>query len=568
MRLVPRERRLRAYGLAVMAVAVATLVRWLLQPLLEQNLPFITFFGAAFLVAWWGGFGPTVVAVVLSAVLADALFLAPVTTSAQETLVSILGLGLFVAIGLATGIMGEQRLRAQSRAEIHAAEAARSQELAEETAAQAEEEAVRAEEEAERAEDEATRAAEALQALQRAQDELRQSQKMEAVGQLAGGVAHDFNNILTAIAGYTGFLLQDLPERDPKRADALGIAEAIDRAAALTQQLLAFSRKQVLQPTVVDVRELLEDTGRMLRRLIGEHIDLAIVTGPLLSPVLADRGQLSQVLVNLALNARDAMPMGGRLTMEARDMPLTEDYAGAHLAVESGDYVQLAVSDTGHGMTPEIQARIFEPFFTTKPREEGTGLGLSTVFGIVKQLGGHIFVYSEPGQGTTFKIYLPRAEAAGIPPVVPIPDKMQRGSETILLVEDDSAIRGVTVRMLNGWGYAVLAAATPREALDLAGNYQGEIHLLLTDVVLPEMTGPQLARVLLASRPGLSVLYMSGYTDTAMLFQGWLEAGTRFMQKPFTPAQLQRQLREVLELGGWRPATGELPPGRGGEEAV
>jgi CheY-like chemotaxis protein len=304
----------------------------------------------------------------------------------------------------------------------------------------------------------------------------------------------------------------------------------------------------------------------MLRRLIGEHIDLAIVTAPQLSPVLADRGQLSQVLVNLAVNARDAMPMGGRLTMEACDISLTEQYADAHIAVESGDYVRLAVSDTGHGMTPEIQARIFEPFFTTKPREEGTGLGLSTVFGIVKQLGGYIFVYSEPGQGTTFRIYLPRAEAAAVPTSVPSPARMQRGSETILLVEDDSAIRLVMVRMLSGWGYAVLVASTPREALDLAGNHQGEIHLLLTDVVLPEMTGPQLARVLLAARPRLPVLYMSGYTDTAMLSQGWLEAGTHFMQKPFTPAQLQRQVREALDVGGLHPATDEPPPGRRGDQ--
>ena len=263
---------------------------------------------------------------------------------------------------------------------------------------------------------------------------------MDAIGQLAGGVAHDFNNILTVISGYCGLLLNRTPVSDPRREDVVGIQEAADRAAALTQQLLAFGRKQIMQPMVLDLREVIEDTGRMLRRLLGEHIQLAITTGPLLSPVFADRGQLSQVLVNLAVNARDAMPEGGSLTIEAQDAPLSEEYADTHLAVAPGAYVRLAVSDTGVGMTPEIQARMFEPFFTTKPAGKGTGLGLSTVHGIVKQFGGHMFVYSEPEQGTTIKIYLPRADATAVAEAPPEQIAAVRGSETILVVEDDAEI--------------------------------------------------------------------------------------------------------------------------------
>jgi PAS domain S-box-containing protein len=383
--------------------------------------------------------------------------------------------------------------------------------------------------------------------------QLHHSQQMDAVGQLAAGVAHDFNNILTVISGYCGLLLARTRVPDPRRDDIIGIQEAADRAAALTQQLLAFGRKQVIQPQVLDLREVIEDTGRMLRRLLGEHIDLAITTGPLLSPVFADRGQLSQVLINLAVNARDAMPQGGHLTIAAQDVPLSEEYASTHLEVMPGLYVRIAVSDTGVGMTPEIQARMFEPFFTTKPAGKGTGLGLSTVYGIVKQLGGHMFVYSEPEQGTTIKIYLRRAEDAAVAEAPPEQPISGRESATILVVEDDPGIRGVIRRVLEEQGYPVLLAATPQLALELAAGHEGPIHLLLTDVVMPEMSGRQLAERLVRDWPGLPVLFMSGYTGDAIVHQGRLDPDTELLQKPFTADTLLRRIRRVLYPGGSEP---------------
>jgi len=390
-----------------------------------------------------------------------------------------------------------------------------------------------------------------ITARKHAETERQHAQQLLAIGQLAGGVAHDFNNLLTAISGYASLLLAGLAPDDSRRGDVGGIQEAAARAAALTQQLLAFGRKQVMQPTVLDLREVLDDTGRLLGRLIGEHIDLSIVAGPLLGAVFADRGQLSQVLVNLALNARDAMPAGGRLTIEARDTPLTEEYADSHLAVTPGPYVMIAVSDTGQGMTPEVQARIFEPFFTTKPRGKGTGLGLSTVFGIVKQLGGHIFVYSEPGHGSTFKVYFPRAESAGGADLAGEPsDLWAGGTETVLVVEDDGAIRGLVRKVLETAGYTVMDAGAPREALDLARQHDGPIQLLLTDVILPELTGRDLADRLVRDRPDLVVLFMSGYADDAIVHQGRLDPDTAFLQKPFTPEALLRRVGEVLGRGG------------------
>jgi signal transduction histidine kinase/ActR/RegA family two-component response regulator len=553
----------RAYTGAALVVGIATLVRMLLQPYFEQNLPFATFFAAVFVTAWLYGFGPTLFATVLGAIIAERLFLAPVVTSGHEGLVTAVGLTLFVVTGVTAGAMGESRLRAQRRAEVQAAKAEQARALAQHTAAQAEEEACRAEdeeqrakEEASRADNEAARANAALEALRASQAQLLHSQQLDAIGQLAGGVAHDFNNILTVISGYTAFLLERLPPDDSGREDVLGIQEATERAAALTQQLLAFGRKQVMQPEVIDIGEVITDTGRMLRRLIGEHIDLALVTGPLLSAVLADRGQLSQILVNLAVNARDAMPEGGRLTIEARDVPLTEEYADAHLAVEPGPYVRIAVSDTGHGMPPEVQEHIFEPFFTTKPQGRGTGLGLSTVFGIVKQFGGHIFVYSEPGQGTTVKIYLPRAEGAVTAEAAPRRVPATSGTETILVVEDEAGIRAIVRRVLEAQGYRVLQSANPKEALAEARQHREAIHLLLTDVVLPEMSGRQLAERLNADRPGLPVLYMSGYTDSAIVHQGRLDPSTEFLPKPFTPETLLRRVREVLDRAGHAVAAG------------
>ena len=380
------------------------------------------------------------------------------------------------------------------------------------------------------------------------QKQLLHSQQLDAIGQLAGGVAHDFNNILTAIAGYCGLLLVDTPPGDPRRDDVLGIQEAADRAAALTQQLLAFGRKQVMQPAVLDVREVIEDAGRLLRRLIAEDIELVISTGPILSPVLADRGQLGQILVNLAVNARDAMPDGGQLTIEARDHPLSEAYADAHLAIEPGPYVRIAVSDTGRGMTPEVKAHVFEPFFTTKPAGKGTGLGLATVYGIVKQFGGHIFVYSEPGHGTTVKVYLPRAEGVAITAMGEERAPPGAGLETLLLVEDDPGIRKVTRRILEMQAYTVLLASTPNEALEVAAQYQGRIHLLLTDVFLPGLTGPRLAEILVRERPGLPVLYMSGDIGEAIIARHLVPEGAPLLRKPFSPSQLMEHIAAVLTV--------------------
>jgi NO-binding membrane sensor protein with MHYT domain/nitrogen-specific signal transduction histidine kinase/CheY-like chemotaxis protein len=375
----------------------------------------------------------------------------------------------------------------------------------------------------------------------------REAQKLEAIGQLAGGIAHDFNNILTAITNYAAFVSAGLPPDAPEQSDLAGIREAADRAATLTRQLLAFGRRQLVEPAVLDLREVLEEAGRLLRRLIGEHIEVVVETAPPLSPVLADRAQLIQVVLNLAINARDAMPNGGRLTIEARDVQLTNQYARAHLGVNSGGYVELAVTDTGHGMTPEVQARIFEPFFTTKPRGVGTGLGLSTVFGIVKQSGGHIYVYSEPGLGTTVKVYLPRAASAPAAAADPLRElRPKPGTETILVVEDDPSIRILAQRVLAKAGYTVLTAANPGEALARAAE-RGSVDLLMTDVMLPEMSGPELARLLAVERPGLPVLYMSGYTDTAVVYGGHLEAGAPFLAKPFGPETVLRKVREVLD---------------------
>ena len=380
------------------------------------------------------------------------------------------------------------------------------------------------------------------------EQQFQQAQKMEAVGRLAGGVAHDFNNLLTAILGSADLVLDDLKPNAPEREEIQEIRRAALRAADLTRQLLAFSRQQVISPTVLNPNEVGANMDKLLRRLLGEDVDLRTVLTPEPGAIKADPSQLEQVVVNLAVNARDAMPGGGKLTIETQNVDLDEEYAGGHVSAQPGSYVMLAVSDTGSGMDAVTQARIFEPFFTTKEKGKGTGLGLATVYGIVKQSGGWIWVYSEPGHGTTFKIYLPRVTEAAAPaapsPVLPM---SVRGSETVLLAEDDEMIRALVQKVLKANGYTTLVAESGPAALRLAGQHDGRIHLLMTDVVMPGMNGREVAERLAPAHAGIEVLYLSGYTDDAIVHHGVLEPGIAFLQKPFTPAVLVRKVREVLD---------------------
>jgi PAS domain S-box-containing protein len=384
--------------------------------------------------------------------------------------------------------------------------------------------------------------------MKRLEEQFRQAQKMEAVGRLAGGVAHDFNNLLTVINGYSGLVFNRLSADDPSRKLIAEIQKAGERAANLTHQLLAFSRKQVLQPQVVSLNTLLSELLKLLQRLIGEDIELALVTGAAPGLAKVDPGQFEQAIVNLAVNARDAMPQGGRLIIETHDTELDEDYARHHSEVRPGRYVLVAVSDSGHGMDEATRARIFEPFFTTKGPGKGTGLGLAMVYGFVKQSGGHIEVYSELGHGTTFKVYLPRAEKT-IPFTKSSTDllKIPKGTETVLLVEDEDAVRTLSKSVLQSSGYTVLEARDGQEAVTVAQQHQGPIHMLVSDVVMPRMSGRQLADLLVQTRPQMRILFISGYTDEAMLRHGVLEASAAFLQKPFTPISLARKVREVLD---------------------
>jgi PAS domain S-box-containing protein len=379
--------------------------------------------------------------------------------------------------------------------------------------------------------------------------QLLQAQKMEAIGQLAGGVAHDFNNLLGVITGYTDLLLKDLGAQHPGTRRAEQISKAAERAAGLTRQLLAFSRKQVLQPKVLDLNAVVTHIETMLRRLIGEDIQLVTVLNEAVGRGKAAPGQIEQVIVNLAVNARDAMPKGGKLIIETANIDLDGNYAGTRTDVTPGPYTMLAVSDTGHGMDAETMSRVFEPFFTTKEEGKGTGLGLSTVFGIVKQSGGHVGVYSEVGRGTTFRVYLPRVDDDGeaAPGGAARPEPRRPRAETILLVEDAEVLRMMIQEMLETAGFQVLAGGSPEEALAVVEAHSGPIHLLLTDVVMPRMSGPQVAERVKAAWPGVKVLYMSGYTDQAVVHHGVLEGASHFLQKPFTTDALLRRVSEVLD---------------------
>jgi two-component system cell cycle sensor histidine kinase/response regulator CckA len=385
-------------------------------------------------------------------------------------------------------------------------------------------------------------------ARRRLEEQLQQAQKMEAIGRLAGGVAHDFNNLLTIISGYSQLILDRLPSDDPTRAHVNQIRGAGERAAALTRQLLAFSRKQVLEPRVLDLNEVVGGIDKMLRRLIGEDIDLLTVNSSGLWLVRADPGQVEQVIMNLVVNARDAMPQGGRLTIEMSNVDIDGSYPDRNPAMVPGRYVTLAISDTGAGMAAEVKERAFEPFFTTKEHGKGTGLGLSTVYGIVKQSGGYIWVYSEIGKGTTFKIYLPAVgENISESQRTELRSRSAWGCETILVVEDNESVRKFVRSVLEPKGYDLLEADGSEDAAKLIEKHSGPIHLLLTDVVMPRLSGPELAARLAPHHPESKVLYMSGYTDNAIVHHGVLDPGTHFLQKPFVPEALMQKIREVLD---------------------
>jgi PAS domain S-box-containing protein len=387
-------------------------------------------------------------------------------------------------------------------------------------------------------------------ALRQTEEQFRQAQKMEAVGRLAGGVAHDFNNVLSVILSYGEMMVETLKEEDPMQGEVHEILKAAKRAADLTRQLLTFSRQQVLEPKVVDLNEVLGSMAKMLRRLVGEDVELSVVRAASLERTRVDRGSIEQLVMNLAVNARDAMPTGGKLTIETANVVLDEAYTREHFGAKTGPAVLLAVSDSGTGMDRATQARIFEPFFTTKEQGKGTGLGLSTVFGIVQQSGGSIWVHSEVGVGSTFKVYLPVAGAGAVAePCAAPPPAALRGSETILLVEDEEQVRVVARGILKQQGYQVVVAENAGEALLLCEKHEGDIDLLLSDVVMPRMSGPELARRLAALRPGMKILCMSGYTDDAVIRHGALEAGIAFIQKPFTPDSLTKKVRDVLDGG-------------------
>jgi signal transduction histidine kinase/CheY-like chemotaxis protein len=381
----------------------------------------------------------------------------------------------------------------------------------------------------------------------RTERKLQISQRLEAVGRLAGGVAHDFNNMLSVIMGFTGFAIDSLREADPLRADLMEAQNAAERAAELTSQLLAFSSKQVLEPEVINPNEIVLRMQRMLRRLLGEDIELAVGIARSVGSIKADAGQIEQVIMNLAVNARDAMPQGGKLVIETANVALDEEAARGREGIEPGRYVKIAVSDTGCGMDAATKERVFEPFFTTKEMGKGTGLGLATAYGIVRQSGGAVIVRSEPGEGATFEIYLPRVDEPAAEKALKSLPAVATGEETVLIVEDEHAVRALAERMLRNAGYRVLVACDGGEALLLCEKHGGEIDLLLTDVVMPQMSGKELADRLAETRPEMKVLYMSGYTDEAIDHHGVLDAETHFIAKPFTVSELTHKVRNTLD---------------------
>jgi signal transduction histidine kinase len=390
-------------------------------------------------------------------------------------------------------------------------------------------------------------------ALRETEEQRRHAQKMEAIGRLAGSVAHDFNNLLSVILGHGTLLLEALKEPDPIREEVFAMVRAGERATTLTRQLLAISRKQVLAPRILNLNTVIRQSEGMLRRLLSEGIELVTRYDRNLVKVRVDANQIDQVVMNLVINARDAMPDGGKVTIETQSVVLDEAYASTHPEVVSGPHAMLAVSDTGMGIDEDTQPRIFEPFFTTKPKGEGTGLGLSTIFGIVKQSGGNIFVFSEPGEGTTFRIYFPKAGDVEDPLPSIAPSKVVTGNETVLVAEDHDDVRRIACEILCRYGYQVLEARNGADAVLVCERHPSPIHLLVTDVVMPKMTGKELAERLVATRPLLRVLYMSGYTDNAIMSNGLLEPGFAYLEKPLVPEAFARRVREVLDAPTGQP---------------
>ena len=410
----------------------------------------------------------------------------------------------------------------------------------------------------------------AIEAAERSrlEEQLAKAQKLESIGRLAGGVAHDFNNLLTAILGNASFMRAGLPPNAPALTDLEEIEKAARRAVDLSRQLLTLARHQVVQPRVVDLNALARDTDKLLRRLLGEDIELVTLLAPKLGAVRIDPGQFEQVIINLAVNARDAMPGGGRLTIETNNIVLGSDYAASHTGIAPGEYVQLAVSDTGHGMDRQTLSRLFEPFFTTKDQGKGTGLGLAICYGIVRQAGGVIWAYSEPGRGATFKVHLPKVDA--VPesePAVEAPAAIPRGRETILLVEDEGQIRQLASRALRAQGYTVIVAADGTEAVRLGREHLVEIDVLVTDVVLPMQGGREVAARLRQDKPHLPVLYMSGYTRGTLPDGELLDSNTAFLSKPFTPDVLAERVRELLDRAPTRAKTDHRSRERAGQDS-
>jgi signal transduction histidine kinase/ActR/RegA family two-component response regulator len=542
---------LARYGVAIAAVAIAAALRLAVNSLFDQGFLYITFFLALFISAWYGGFGPTLLAVVLSIAIVSYAGPPQQQLAAAKSMFAASG-ALFAVIGVATGWLGETRLLAFRRAEEHARKAAAAAALAEEERARAEDEASKSEEAAAEAEQHAEEAQEALRGRLRAEEAVRSLQRLESIGQLAGGVAHEVNNQMTVVLGAADFILRrdDVPA--PVRVDVEVMRDAAQRSAGITAQLLAFGRRQILRPEVVDISAVVEEFRSVLKRTMGEKYDLTFDLAPDAGRVRADRRQLEQVMLNLALNAADAMPEGGRLSIRTSRVELSDADPRLPLepVVRPGPYVEVAVTDVGSGMDQATLERVFEPFFTTKGTGKGTGLGLSTVYGIVRQSGGYIAAHSVLAQGTTFDIYLP-VTGEPMSPSAPVFEARDGGGhETILVVEDQPEVRQMAVRALHAEGYSVVEAADGVDALALVRNGHAPVDLVITDLALPRLDGLGLARELTTVLPGVPVLFMTGYTNSESMRRTAQTRGHPFLEKPFTADELARRARAVLDARG------------------